>query len=113
MAPRDKSELVRQALADPNRPGENCRAPAGTWVPVINQARCEGKADCVVVCPYGVFEVGTLTDEEFGALGFFARLKSRAHGRKTARTPKADLCRACGYCVVVCPEKAITLAPRA
>jgi len=81
-------------------------------IPTIDRAKCEGKADCVAVCPYGVFEVGRIADDEFAQLGLLAKLKSVAHGRKTAHTPRADACHACGLCVVACPEKAITLARR-
>jgi NAD-dependent dihydropyrimidine dehydrogenase PreA subunit len=76
---------------------------------VIDRARCEGKADCVEVCPYDVFEVRRIEDTDFARLGFFAKMKSRAHGRKSAYTPGNARCQACGLCVVACPEKAITL----
>lgn len=88
---------------------EKCAQPAGTYAPVIDRNRCEGKADCVRVCPYDVFEIGRITDEDFASLSFFGRLKSRAHRRKTAYTPNADRCQACGHCVKACPEKAIRL----
>jgi NAD-dependent dihydropyrimidine dehydrogenase PreA subunit len=104
---------ARRAAADPRRPGEQCTAPPGAWVPVVDRRRCEGKADCVAVCPYDVFEVGRISDEEFAALPLLSRLKLRAHGRKTAFTPRADACRACGLCVVACPEKALTLVRKA
>lgn len=65
------------------------------------------------VCPYDVFEVRRMDDADFAALGFFAKLESRAHRRQTAYTPKADACRACGLCVVARPEKAITLVAAA
>ena len=79
--------------------------------PVIDRRRCEGKEDCVRVCPYGVFEVRRIDDADFAALSFIGRLKSRAHGRLSAYTPQAAACQACGSCVVACPEKAITLVP--
>jgi NAD-dependent dihydropyrimidine dehydrogenase PreA subunit len=103
---------ARRAAADPRRPGESCRAEPGRTVPVVDRGRCEGKSDCVAVCPYDVFEVRRMDDADFAALGFLARLKSRAHGRQTAYTPRAEACRACGLCVAACPEKAITLATR-
>ncbi|MFA5121016.1 ferredoxin family protein [Zavarzinia sp.] len=100
---------AKRAAAHPKRPGKLCRAPAGTYAPVVDHSRCEGKADCIAVCPHDVFELGRLTDAEFAAMGFFTRLKMSAHGRKTVRTPKAEDCLACGLCVVACPERAIAL----
>ena len=107
--PRIETEKARRAARDPDRPGEHCRAAPGTSRPVVDRARCEGKRDCVEVCPYGVFEVRRIDEADFAQLSILARLKSRAHGRQTAYTPTADQCRACGLCVVSCPEKAISL----
>ncbi len=105
---RDRAK-ARSAAGDPNRPGERCRAPPGRWIPIVDRTKCEGKEDCVVVCLYDVFQLGTLTEAEYGALGIVGRMKARAHDRRTSRTPHADACRACGLCVVACPEKAIRL----
>ncbi len=109
MSASKNPQKARDAATNPLRPGEKCQAPAGSWVPVVDPARCEGKGDCVEVCPYGVFEVGRLADDAFAKLGLFAKLKSVVHGRKTALLPHASACRACGLCVVSCPEKALTL----
>jgi NAD-dependent dihydropyrimidine dehydrogenase PreA subunit len=86
-----------------------CKQEPGVFVPVVNRGKCEGKKDCVTACPYDVFEVRTIDDADFATLNFLQKLKSRAHGKQTAYTPKADQCRACGLCVEACPEKAITL----
>ena len=86
-----------------------CSAPPGTYQPVIDHARCEGKRDCIEVCPNDVFEVRRIDDADFTALGRIARLKVRAHRMVTAYAPNADECRACGLCVVACPEQAIVL----
>jgi ferredoxin len=53
--------------------------------------------------------VRQMEDDEYRALPIFVRLKLWAHGRKSAYTPHADACRACGLCVVACPERAISL----
>ena len=103
---------ARLAARHADRPGERCRAEPGVYVPVVDRQRCEGKAECVAVCPYGVFQVRRIDDADFQALSFLGRLKSRAHGRRTAYTPGVDACRACGLCVVACPEHAIALLPR-
>ena len=110
MAERSRDpEKAKRAAAHPDRPGAECRADAGAYRPVVDRARCEGKRDCEAVCPYQVFEVGRISDADFAGLGFFGKLKSRAHGRLTAHTPRAADCRGCGLCVVSCPEDAIRL----
>jgi NAD-dependent dihydropyrimidine dehydrogenase PreA subunit len=107
--PELNNEKARRAARHPDRPGEKCGADPGAFQPIINRNSCEGKRDCVEVCPYNVFEVRQIDDKDFVELSFFGKLKSRAHARQTSYTPNANLCQACGLCVVACPEKAITL----
>ena len=58
--------------------------------PVIDRKKCEGKQDCVRVCPYGVFEMGVLNAEQKAALPLFPyRLKAMTH--KTAERPAAHI----------------------
>lgn len=111
MAKRTKAENARRAADHPERPGERCEARPGAWVPRVDRSRCEAKGDCVEVCPYSVFEVRRIEEDEYRALPFGARLKVFFHGKKSAYTPNADACRACGLCVVACPEHAIRLVP--
>ena len=87
-----------------------CRASPGGFAPVVDRAKCEGKAECVEVCPFQVFDVRRIDDADFAQLGLLAKLKSIAHGRKTAYTPRSSACQACGKCVAACPERAIRLA---
>ena len=82
---------------------------AGKLVPVIDRNRCEGKKDCVEVCPYHVFEVRKLDAGERRSLSLPGRLKSFFHGYQQAFAVAADACHACGLCVTACPEKAIKL----
>ncbi len=105
-------EKARRAARHADRPGERCKAAPGRFAPAVNRKRCEGKSDCVQVCPYDVFEVGVIDAAEYAAMPALVRLKLWVHGKKTAYTPRADACRACGLCVVACPEHAITLVPR-
>ena len=111
--PGDAAQLLakkRRAAQHPERPGERCAGRPGTWGPVIDHGRCEGKSDCVVVCPNAVFEVRRIERTDFADLDLLAKLRVVAHRRRTAYTPGFDQCRACGLCVVACPEGAITLA---
>jgi len=87
-----------------------CRSDPGEFAPVVDRGKCEGKADCVEVCPFHVFEVRRIDEADFARLGVLGKLKSMAHGRKTAYMPLASACQACGKCVAACPEKAIKLA---
>ena len=88
---------------------ETCK-DIGLLQPVIDRNRCEGKEDCVRVCPYDVFEIATLDAEQRSALSFVGRMKGYFHGYRQAFAVRADQCHACGQCVAACPEKAIKLA---
>ena len=100
--------IIEAAMASPSSP--ECRFSPGVMAPVVDRSRCEGKADCVEVCPVQVFEVRRIDDDDFARLGMLAKLKVMAHGRKSAYTPRASVCEGCGKCVEACPEKAIKLA---
>lgn len=104
-----KAEKTRRAAEHPDRPGEQCTAEPGTWTPVVDRSRCEGKRDCVDVCPYDVFQVRRIDDADYRALSLLARLKVLAHRKQSAYTPRAAACQACGLCVVACPEGALSL----
>jgi 4Fe-4S ferredoxin len=93
----------------PNATNVECKQDAGVFAPVINRNRCEGKEDCVQVCPYDVFEMRKLSAEDKAALPFFARMKAFAHGNWQAYAVRANDCHACGLCVSACPEHAIKL----
>jgi len=82
----------------------------GLLAPVIDRNRCEGKEDCVRVCPYDVFELGVLSPTERAALSLVGKLKALAHGGRQAFVVRAAACHGCGLCVDACPEKAIRLA---
>ncbi|WP_186196528.1 4Fe-4S dicluster domain-containing protein [Burkholderia gladioli] len=87
-----------------------CKQEPGVIVPVVDLRRCEGKGDCLDVCPEDVFEIRRIDEADYRGLGMLNRFKLRVHGMKVAYTPNADACRACGRCVEVCPEHAIKLA---
>ncbi|HEX7643382.1 MAG TPA: 4Fe-4S dicluster domain-containing protein [Burkholderiaceae bacterium] len=87
-----------------------CKQEPGAFAPVVKLARCEGKGDCLRVCPENVFEVRRIDDADFRNFGLLQKLKLYVHGMQVAYTPNADACRACGLCVAACPEHAITLA---
>jgi len=87
-----------------------CKQEAGVIVPVVDFKRCEGKADCVPVCPENVFEIRRIADTDYQPLNILQKFKLRVHGMQVAYTPNANACRACGLCVSACPEAAITLS---
>ncbi len=89
----------------------DCKGEPGRVAPVVDRNRCEGKQDCVRVCPYDVFEMGTLAPEERAALSFFGRLKAWAHRNRQAYVVRPGDCHACQLCIAACPEQALRLAP--
>ncbi|MBT2790270.1 MULTISPECIES: 4Fe-4S dicluster domain-containing protein [Paraburkholderia] len=88
----------------------DCKQKPGVIAPVVDLKRCEGKGDCLDVCPENVFEIRRIDDVDYLSLGLMHRFKLRVHGMKVAYTPNADACRSCGLCVSACPERAIKLA---
>lgn len=91
-------------------PTSSCKQPPGVIRPMVRFDRCEGKADCVKVCPHDVFEIRRVEPEDYQRLDLLSRFKLRVHGMQVAYTPHADACQSCGLCVSACPEHAITLA---
>ncbi len=87
----------------------DCKQEPGFIRPVIDRNRCEGKKECVAVCPYHVFTMATVMPELRRGLSLRGKLKGFAHRWQQAFASNADACHACGLCVSACPEKAITL----
>jgi len=87
-----------------------CAGIPGRFAPVVDRNRCEAKADCVRVCPYGVFEISRLSQQDKAGMSLLGRLKSAAHKNRQAFVVNPDACHACNLCVEACPEQAITLA---
>ncbi len=90
----------------------NCKTP-GLVVPVIDVHRCEGKEDCVVVCPHHVFEMRVVPAAEKQTMPLLTRVKLFVHGGRQAIVARPADCAACGQCVTACPERAIKLMPLA
>jgi NAD-dependent dihydropyrimidine dehydrogenase PreA subunit len=88
-----------------------CKGEPGRVAPVVDRNRCEGKEDCVRVCPYGVFEIQVLGREERASLSLLGRLKAWAHGNRQAFVVRGAECHACQLCIEACPEDALKLAP--
>ena len=94
-------------------PPEDCSEEPGRWRPVVDAQRCSAKAACVQACPFDVFLVRRLDDDGFAKLGALGKVRSVFHGRQVAHVLRPGDCRACGLCVAVCPEGAITLVTTA
>lgn len=89
---------------------DNCKQKPGVIMPIVDLKRCEGKGDCMDVCPENVFDIRRIEELDYLGLNLMHRLKLHVHGMKVAYTPNAHACQSCGLCVTACPERAIKLA---
>ena len=103
----------RKPPAQPTQAAQECREASGRLAPVVDRNRCEGKAECARLCPYGVFEIRKLAATERAVLSLRGKLKAWAHGWKQAGVVNPGNCHACRLCVESCPEQAIALRPYA
>ena len=79
----------------------------GAHLPIVNRNACEGKCDCVEVCPHEFSRCGASRMK----IPFRGKLKSHVRGQLSAYISQANLCQACGLCVAACPERAISSIP--
>lgn len=90
---------------------EGCAEDSGKFAPFVDRNRCEGKEDCVRVCPCHVFEIRKLMPEDRVALSMMGKLKAWAHGGKQSYVIRPGDCHACRRCIEACPKNALELRP--
>jgi len=90
-----------------------CEPEAGRLIPIIDRSRCDGKQDCVAVCPFDVFAMQRFTALDLATFSVPLRKAHKLVGKWQAFTVRAEACHACNLCVVACPENAIRLVRRA
>jgi len=90
------------------RPSQ-CQPEAGTVLSIIDRNRCDGKQDCVAVCPFDVFAMQRITVLDLAMLPVVPRKAHKLIGKWQAFTIRGEACHACNLCVVACPEDAIRL----
>ncbi len=93
----------------PQPDNSHCKQEAGTIVPVINRNRCDGKTVCVDACPQSVLGMHILPEAQRRGLNAIGKIKGFVHRWHQVELVNPDACVACGDCVAICPEKAITL----
>jgi NAD-dependent dihydropyrimidine dehydrogenase PreA subunit len=58
------------------------KQPRGRFMPHIDRNRCEGKGDCIAVCPFNVFSIGKLAAADRQAQGHGAWLGTGLHAER-------------------------------
>lgn len=71
----------------------DCKQTPGVIQPVIDRNRCEGKKECVAVCPYKVFTIATVAPELRRGLSLRGKLKGFAHRWQQAFASRLRLVR--------------------
>lgn len=85
-----------------------CNDASVKLVPIVNLNNCSGKGDCIIACPYNVFDTRPISEDEKKGLSLKGKIKT-FFKRNKAYVINPDSCHSCGLCVQVCPENAIKL----
>ena len=70
----------------------DCKHEPGIFTPVINRAKCEGKAACAAVCPCGVFTLGTVPADQRKGVGLLGRCLAGRLGRQRSSAGREENC---------------------
>ena len=73
----------------------------------VNKSACDGCGACVEVCPKGVFELRTISQDLYKTLSWPGKLKVRIKGNTKSFEVHPEACVACGRCEELCHERAI------
>ncbi len=90
---------------------QKCSSTSGKFSPHVDRNLCEGKEDCIRVCPFNVFEMGVLSASDRAELSILGKLRAWAHGHRQVFVVNPMECHACNRCLSACPEKALKLVP--
>lgn len=83
----------------------------GILFPIVDFNKCSGVGPCVPACPFEVFELKPISENDKKDLNWIGKLKTKFNDKK-AYVINSENCNACGLCVIACPEKAIKLRAR-
>jgi len=80
--------------------------------PVIDRDRCVGDSGCVAVCPHQVLALKAVAAHDCDGLPASTRFLLSLNQGLQAAVVAPECCRACGLCLAVCSQHAITLQVR-
>lgn len=77
-------------------------------IPTIDWNHCDGDRQCAIACPNNVIYIKKLDQDELSTLSLMGKIKTKIKGNSKAYIKNPDRCIACGKCVKVCHEHAIS-----
>jgi NAD-dependent dihydropyrimidine dehydrogenase PreA subunit len=81
-------------------------------LPKVDETRCTGCGDCVIVCPEDCLEMQTPAERRRGRVGDGSEASEhteRAPEGALPRLARPLCCTSCSLCVLICPEEALKM----